>query len=143
MPILLMITIAAVLYAVFDLLVAKASGQIDSYLTNGIFNGLAALLPLLVFLVLRSNHSSGHTTKQGIVMSLAAGIVLTVFSVLLVKIFARGGNLAYALPLIYGGAIVLGSFLGVTILKEHVSMLQLAGILVTTAGIGMVVAAKL
>ncbi len=97
-------------------------------MTNAIFNGMAGVIPLIVFAVLHKHNASGPVTKQGIINSIIAGVFITIFSVLLVKIFGRGGNLAYVLPLVYGGAIVFGSVLGVLFLKESVTALQLLGV---------------
>lgn len=133
------ILIAGVLYALFDLFVAKGSAHSDAFAANVIFNGIGALLPLIVFVVLRARHTQGHTSKYGIVMDIVAGILIAVFSVILVKLFARGGNVAYVLPAVYGVVVVFGALLGHFVLKEQVSMLQLAGIVVTAVGVGMVV----
>jgi len=138
----LWILIAGVLYALFDFFVAKGSVHSDAFAANGIFNGIGALLPLLVFVVLRARHTQGHTSKYGVIMDVIAGVLIAVFSVILVKLFARGGNLAYVLPAIYGLVVVFGALLGHFVLKEQVSMLQMAGIVVTALGVGMIVLAK-
>ena len=141
MPILALIAIAAVLYALFGLFVAKSSTN-DAFLANGIFNGMAGIIPLIIFAFLYRHNATGPVTKQGIINSIIAGLLITIFSVLLVKIFGRGGNLAYVLPMVYGGAIVIGSILGIIFLKESVSALQLGGIIFVIVGIALIAAAK-
>lgn len=140
---LLMILMAAVLYAVFAFLVSKASGRADPFAANAIFNGLGGLLPLAAYGLVKARNNEASTTKEGIIYSLLAGVCIAIFSVMLVKIFARGGNLAYVMPLVYGVSIILGAALGYFFLKEQVSGLQLAGLGVTAIGIGMVVVSKL
>jgi drug/metabolite transporter (DMT)-like permease len=138
----LIVVFASLLYAVFGLLVSQASKRSDAYLENAIFNGLGALIPLAVYLVLKLRHTQVHTSKQGIMYSLLAGVAIAAFSVILAKLFARGGNVAYVLPVIYGGVVVFGSLMGWAFLKEQISPLQLAGIIVTTCGVGMIIAAR-
>jgi hypothetical protein len=72
MPLIALIVIAAVLYAVFALFVAKAS-VIDAFMANAIFNGLATFIPLLMFFGLMARKNQGPVTKHGVVMSVTAG----------------------------------------------------------------------
>ena len=100
-------------------------------------------MPLVIFLAIKARHGAiGHTTKYGVLMNILAGVAIATFSVIFVKLFAQGGNLAYVLPVIYGSVVVIGSVLGAVFLKEHISVLQLIGIVVTAAGVSLVVAAK-
>lgn len=138
-----MLVIAVVCYALFGTFVAKAAGKADDYLANAIFNGLAAVIPLIIFLFMGRAKGSVAITKQGLAYTVLAGLFLTVFSVLVVKVFARGGNLAYVMPVVYGAMIALTSLLGWLVLKETIAPLQLFGIVLILAGVGCVVAAKL
>jgi len=61
---------------------------------------------------------------------------------LLIKIFEKGG-LAYIVPLIYSGTVVLASLTGWLIFKESVSGLQILGIAVVVIGITLIVFAKM
>jgi transporter family protein len=138
----LLITLATVSYTLFDFFASKASGQIDPNASAIIFNGLGALIPLAILALVRLGGSNTlPTTREGMINSVLAGISIAFFSILLIKIFEKGG-LAYVIPLIYGGSIILTSLLGWLLLKEKVSSFQLTGILVIALGIGMVVAAK-
>ena len=142
MTTLVMLLIAIVCYSIFGLFVAKTAGKLDDYLANGVFNGVASLLPMVVFLVFSHKHSQSFT-RQGFMYSVVAGVFLTVFSVLVLKVFARGGNLAYVMPVVYGGMIAVSSLLGWLVLKESIAPLQLAGIICILVGVSMVVIAKL
>lgn len=143
MPMLAMLLVAIVCYALFGTFVAKAAGRADGYIANAIFNGLAAVIPFVIFLFMGRSKDATIITKQGVLYAVLAGLFLTIFSVLVVKVFARGGNLAYVLPVVYGGAIALASLLGWLVLKESIVPLQLFGIVLILAGVGCVVAAKL
>jgi drug/metabolite transporter (DMT)-like permease len=138
---LLVVLLAGILYATFDFLVSKGSSA-NAFLANSIFNGLASLIPLLIILPLLLRHPATTANKSALIYNILAGIVLTVFSVILVKLFAHGDSLGYVLPVIYGTAIVVGSIFGRVFLKESISLLQASGILVTAVGIGLVAIAQ-
>jgi uncharacterized membrane protein len=72
-----------------------------------------------------------------------AGVAILLFSVLLARIFNRGGNLVYVIPLVYGGAMVLSSLFGWLFLKEKVTGLQALGLALVVFGVTCIVAAKL
>lgn len=138
---LLIVLFAGVLYALFDFFVAKGS-HTNAYLANAIFNGLASLIPLVIILPALLHHPAGTTTKGSFINNVIAGVILTVFSVILVKLFSQGDGLGYILPVIYGTAIVVGAILGRVFLKEEISSMQLLGIVFTAIGIGLVAVAK-
>lgn len=139
---LFLVLFCAVLYAIFGFFVARSSMKLDAFFANALFNAPAVFGPLLVFLA-ATRKNEGAVTRGGVIDAVIAGVVLTVFSVLLVKIYARGGNLAYVMPVVYGGTVVIGSFLGWWLLKEAISPLQFAGIALVTVGIGCIIASKL
>jgi uncharacterized membrane protein len=131
----LLIFIAGILYALFDIFVAKSAGRINDLAANVIFNGLGALIPLLIIGLLVGTGRSIHMEKQGIMWSVLAGLAIAAFSVLLVKIFANGGNLSYVIPAIYVIVIVVSTLVGWTVFKDHFSLLALLGVILITAGI--------
>ena len=130
-----LIFIAGILYALFDIFVAKSAGRINDLAANVIFNGLGALIPLLIIGLLVGTGRSIHMEKQGVMWSVLAGLAIAAFSVLLVKIFANGGNLSYVIPAIYGIVIVVSTLVGWIIFKDHFSLLALLGVILITAGI--------
>jgi drug/metabolite transporter (DMT)-like permease len=139
---LLIITLfAGFLYALFDFFVSKGSSA-NAYLANAVFNGFAALIPLLIVLPTLLHHPAGTTSKSALTYNIIAGIILTVFSVILVKLFSHGDGLGYVLPVVYGTAIVVGAALGRVFLKEQIGPLQTIGIVLTTVGISFVAIAK-
>ena len=143
MPIVILIIFATISYTLFDIFASKAGNGIDANLSAIIFNTLGAFIPLLVYMYLKFPKGAKHitTSTSGIIYSVLAGISIALFSILLIKIFERGG-LAYVIPLIYGGSIVLASLAGWLIFKESVSMLQMIGIAIIIIGIIFVIIAK-
>lgn len=130
---------AALLYALFGAFNSRAGGRIDPALSSAIFNGVAALLSLAVFLLLKyASHASVLPTRaSGAAWSVAAGVAVGVFSILLIAIYGRGGQLAWVFPTIYGGAIALAFVIGWLVFRDAVSPLRVAGVLAIVAGIAM------
>jgi len=143
MTLIVLIILATISYTLFDIFASRAGGKIDANLSSFVFNIIGALLPLIIYGYLKFKKTGLiPTTSSGVVNSLLAGISIAIFSILLIKIFEKGG-LAYVIPLIYGGSILLASLFGWLIFKESVSILQLVGIFVIVIGIGLVVYSKI
>lgn len=143
MPIIALLAIGSALYATFIILIAKVGKGLDPNLNVGIFNTIGGLAPLAIFLFARfaKKAESAPITTSGVLYSVMAGVAIAAFNILLLSIFSRGG-VAYAMPVIYGGTIVLSTIAGWVLLGETFSLLQLAGVLVISCGVGMVVASK-
>jgi len=142
MSLLPLIIIATVCYALFDVFAARASKGIDANQSSVIFNGLGALIPLGILAVAKARGAKAVVpTGEGILYSVLAGVAIAAFSVLLIKIFEKGG-LSYVVPVIYGGAIVLTALTGWIAFKEQFSALQAVGVMVVVLGIGVIVYAK-
>src|SRR3989344_13895 len=144
MSIIILIILATILYTLFDIFASKASNRIDANLSSIIFNGLGAILPLMIYVFYKFIKGTKliATTSSGIIYSIFAGIAIALFSILLIKIFEKGG-LAYVVPLIYGGTIALASLTGWLIFKKSVSGLQILGIAIVIIGIGLIVFSKM
>ena len=144
MTLLILIILATLFYTLFEVFTSRAGNKIDANLSSIIFNGLGAIIPLGIYIFLKFVKGTQFitVTVSGIVYSIFAGVAVALFSILLIKIFERGG-LTYAVPFIYGGSIVLASIIGWLLFKESVSGLQAAGILIIVIGIALVAIAKL
>lgn len=143
MSLIILIILATILYTLFDIFASRASNKIDANLSSIIFNGLGAILPLVAYMFYKFSNGGKliTTTSAGIIYSILAGIAIALFSILLIRIFEKGG-LAYVIPLIYGGTIVLAPMVGWLIFKESVSNLQILGIAVILMGISIVIFSK-
>jgi transporter family protein len=138
MQIILLLIAATVLYTLFDLFVAKAGGKLNDNLAATIFNGLGAIVPLIIYFVVKSKGNTQNTTS-GIVYSVLAGISIAAFSIILVNIFARAENVSFVLPAVYGGTVVLGTLAGIFIFKENLTPVGIAGVAFAVLGIGLLV----
>lgn len=144
MTLLTLIILATIFYTFFEIFTSRAGNRIDANLSAIIFNGLGAFIPIITYISLKFVKGTKliAATTSGIIYSILAGVAIAVFSILLIKIFEKGG-LAYVIPLIYGGSIVLASLTGWLIFKESISGLQTIGILIIITGIALVIIAKL
>lgn len=133
------IVLAIILYAFFGLFTAQAGGRIDSRLSSFIFNGLGAILPLAALAFRWSPDPTVRSTWRlsGIVYSVLAGVVIAGFSVVLLRIYAHGGDLSHVFPAVYGGAIALAAVIGWIVLREPFSVVQAAGVGAVALGVGL------
>ncbi|MDP3992625.1 MAG: EamA family transporter [bacterium] len=142
MGLVLTVVLATIFYSLFEIFASRAGKHIDANLSSVFFNGVGALLPLVVYSYLRARDSIGiATTRSGVLFSLLAGISIAIFSVLLIKAFEKGG-LSYIIPVIYGGSILISSLAGWLIYKEHIGVVGGVGVLVILVGIVLVVVSK-
>ena len=133
--------LATIFYSMFVIFAGLAGGKINNWLAVVMYNAIATIIPLGIYLF--TSAKGGKTTFRGIIYAGIAGIGVLVFSLLLAKIFSKGGNLGFVIPTIYGSAIVLTTAFGWLFLKEKVSSLQAAGLVLVVVGVAVIIFAKL
>ncbi|MGZ8705593.1 MAG: hypothetical protein ACXWYB_13110 [Aeromicrobium sp.] len=132
------IGLAIVFYALFGSFNAQAGGRIDAAVSSAIFNGLAAIIALGVVVVQRlSGEPQVVVRASGVIYSVLAGIAVGVFSIVLIRIYGRGGQLSFVFPTIYGGAIALTAIIGWLVLRDDVSVVRVAAVCLIVVGIGL------
>lgn len=139
----ILILIATVAYAFGTLMIARASLHIDSNLAGTIVNSLAALIPFLVFLVMKVPSTAGTDKAKGVLLAVLGGLGIAVFTIALTKVFSLGGNVSYVTPMVYGGAILISSLVGWLVFKETLSGLQAVGLGLVVIGILLIVISRL
>ncbi len=143
MEIIVLIILAIISYTLFDVFASLSGNKLDSNLAAIIFNGLGTIIPFISYMYFKfiKQNKLIDTTDQGLLFAVIAGVSIAAFSILLVKIFEKG-DLAYAIPLIYGGSIVLSVLVGVIILKNETSPLQIISTLLIALGVVGVIISK-
>jgi drug/metabolite transporter (DMT)-like permease len=133
------VAISVIAYTAFGLTLGKAAGHIDPGMSTFVLNGIGAVLPLGYWAVLRFalHRDVLSTSGRGLGWSLGAGVAIGVFSIGLINVVAKGG-VSYGLPMIYGGAIVLGAVGSHFLLHERISGLHLVGLAVTAFGVAII-----
>jgi len=128
------------LYSSFGVFAGLAGGRIDGWLAAALYNAIGTVVPLAVFLLSSARKT---VTWNGLLYANLAGVSIMFFSILLARLFNTSGNLAFVLPAVYGGVIVFGACFGWLALAERISLLQLIGLVLVTAGVVCIVLGKL
>lgn len=132
-------SLAAIGYGIFDLLVKQAAGKIEDGLSGLIINGIAAAV-LLAFVLFEKfiRRTELFTTSTGIWLSVAAGVVIGIVTILFIKMFATGVNLSTGVAIVRAGMIVVATLLAVLILGEKLEPRQLVGVVIVILGLGLI-----
>lgn len=134
----MLLILATLTYAAFGILTSRAGGKIDPKLSSGILNGIGAILPLAIWQIQRMTRGGLIVSRtSGLVFSLLAGLAVGVFSILLVTLYGRGGELSFVFPVIYGGAIAIAAVVGWVALGDAFSWVHLGGVAGIVIGIGL------
>lgn len=141
MQLIILTVLATVFYSMFVIFAGLAGGKINSWLAVVMYNAVATIIPLGIYLFTSSKESK--TTLRGIIYAGLAGVGVLFFSLLLARIFNKGGNLGFVIPTIYGSAIVLTTGFGWLFLKEKVTSLQTVGLALVVIGVAVIIFAKL
>jgi uncharacterized membrane protein len=137
----LLILLGTVAYAGAIVAFGRGTLHLNSNLFGTAVNFLATLAPLgLYALVSQQRHTPAGSTKTGLIWALIGGICIGLFTIAIAYVFSVGENVSFVTPLIYGGAVLIASLVGILFFKEKVSSLQLIGLLLIVAGIVSVAA---
>ena len=128
----MLLILATLVYAAFGIFASQAGGRIDAKLSSGILNGIGAILPLAIWQIQRMTRGGLiASSPSGLAFSILAGLAVGVFSILLVTLYARGGELSFVFPVIYGGAIALTAVIGWVALGDAFTWTRLGGVVVS------------
>jgi len=132
--------LTVVFYSVFDLFVKLSSDKMNSYFNAFIIN-LVATVVLLFFVIYAyfTGEKLFDVKPGGWLFSILAGLAIGAASIFFVKMFATGTNLSVGVPLVRVGMVVIGSILGIVLLKEGFSPKYILGVLLALAGLFLVV----
>jgi len=134
-----LVLVALVSYAGAIIALSRGPLYIDANLFGTIFNFLATLVPLALFLLLSSQrYVPEGSSAKGYIWALVGGFFIGTFTLAITKLFATGENVSFVSPLVYGGAVLIASLFGIIIYKEKTTLLQSAGLLFIVAGILLV-----
>ncbi len=130
-----------IFYSFFDLFLKLSSTKMNTWFNAFIIN-LVATLVLLVFIIYAyfSGEKLFNVKPGGWLFSILAGFAVGGASIFFVKMFATGTNLSIGVPLVRVGMVVLGSLLGILLLKEGYSFKYILGVLFSIIGLFLVIA---
>lgn len=132
--------ITIVFYSLFDLFLKLSSDKMNTWLNAFVVN-LVATLVLLAFVILTYFQGEKLFTVKpgGWFFSILAGLAIGGASIFFVKMFATGTNLSVGVPLVRIGMVVLGSILGIALLKEGFNAKYILGVILSLAGLFLVI----
>jgi uncharacterized membrane protein len=136
-----LIVVATLAYA--GALVAFGRGplHLNSNVFGAILNFIGAMAPVgLYALVSQQRQPAAGDPKTGVTWALFGGACIALFTIALAYVFSTGKNVSFVTPLLYGGAVLLASLVGILVFKERANPLQLLGLLMIVAGIGAIAA---
>lgn len=138
-----LIVLATVSYALMVVALSRGPLFADANIVGTIINLVGAMVPFALFVQsgMKLGDFSGPTLT-GLAWAVAGGIGIASFTLTMARIFQVGGQLGVVSPLVYGGAIVIVTLVGVFMFRERIGAWQVAGLLLVTAGLGCIVYAR-
>ena len=130
--------VCSIFLAAADFFVKLASNKISASLGMFIYGATTFLISLIWIAYVKFTGQTLLITKPGLLYSLAVGVAFTGVTLLLYVTFARV-SVSVGSPTIRVIGIVLASLLGILILREPFTWRYLLGVLLTIAGIALII----
>jgi len=130
--------VCSVFLASADFFVKLASNKISSSMGMLVYGATTFTVGVIWVSYLKLTHQTLLITQQGFLYSLAVGVAFSAVTILLYLTFARV-NVSIGSPTIRVIGIVLASLLGILLLHEPFTWRYLIGLLLTVAGVALIV----
>ncbi len=136
---LLIALLAAFCFGAYNVFVKIASGYIHEITGAVILQFVAAIAGLGVLLYMKfKGHEVLDFSQKGILFSVLAGLCVGGAEILSFVVFGKGVPASTGIPIIIGGAIIVGTLIGLLFLKEKVTAIHVLGIVFVVLGILLV-----
>src|SRR5690606_38616755 len=134
----LLIAVAALMFGLYNVFIKLSADHIHAVLGAVVLQFVAAFMGLAWLLYLMAGQStSPHFRSRGITVAGLAGIAIGLVAFLTFVVYGRGLPVAGGNPLIIGGSLLVTTGVGVLLLREALSPLQLGAIGLIALGIGV------
>jgi uncharacterized membrane protein len=130
---------AAVALAVADVLVKLAAGKLPSSLGLLLYGCVPFATGLIWFLWDRSRNVSMAVQPQAIMFAVGVGVAFTLVTIALYGAFRAGAPISVASPLIRLAGLLIASVVGVVFWKEGISTRYVLGMVLSVAGLYLIV----
>ncbi len=132
---------ALISYGIFDFFVKQMGGKIH----DGLGNLVLSIVPVVAMLIfIGFSYIKGDDIfamkPGGLMYALLAGLAISFASIFFIKVFSSGANLSVGVPLVRVGMIMVSIVLAFIILKEAISVKQLAGFILAISGLFLLLA---
>jgi len=130
--------VCSVFLASADFFVKLASSKISASMGMFVYGATTFTVGLTWVCYMKLTHQPLLITRQGLLYSLAVGVAFSIVTLLLYLTFARV-NVSVGSPTIRVTGILLASMLGILLLHEPFTWRYLVGLILTVAGVALVV----
>lgn len=135
MPIIL-IAFAALMFGLYNVFIKLSAGHINAVLGAVVLQFVAAFLGLALLLYQQVDSSESLAfNRTGIGLAIGAGLAIGLVEILTFIIYGRGVPVAVGNPLIVGGSLVVTTLVGVVLLKEGASVVQMGAVAMIVLGV--------
>ena len=136
---LLLALLAAFCFGAYNVFMKIASGYIHEITGAVILQFVAAIAGLAILLYIKYGTNEVITISQkGIMYSVLAGLCVGGAEIVSFIVFGKGVPASTGIPIIIGGAIVVGTVIGMLFLKEKITTFHVLGTVLIILGILLV-----
>ena len=129
---------AAVALAIADVLVKLAAGRLPSSLGLLLYGCVPFITGLVWFLWDKSRNVSMAAQPQAIIFAVGVGVAFTLVTIAMYAVFRAGAPISLASPLIRLAGLLIASAVGVLFWKEGISVRYVIGMVLSLAGIFLI-----
>ena len=126
--------VSALDYALYNVSMKEASGQINHFVGAAILQ-ITAVLVGVVSIVYSKPELHFDIQSKGLIYSILAGICVGIAEITMFVVFSKGLSISTGISIVTGGTVVFGTIIGVCFFKEVLSLQQFIGILLVISGI--------
>lgn len=137
MPYMLLV-LAALMFGLYNVFIKLSADHIQAVLGAVVLQFVAAFVGLGLLLYMKSaGDLQVSATPRGVWLAVLAGVAIGLVEILTFIIYGRGVPVAVGNPLIIGGSLVVTTGIGVVLLREVLSPMQVFAVFLVAAGIGL------
>jgi len=130
--------LTALCLALYNFFIKLASDHLPPAVGAVVLQMVAAALGAAWLLKLKLQGQPLSISGKGLVLAAAAGLGVGLAEILTFVVFQRGVNSSVGTPVIVGGSVLLTALLGLGLLREAITPVQLGGLVLIVAGIALV-----
>lgn len=130
-----LVLLTAFFYGIYNFFIKIASGHINQIVGAVILQIVAAVLGSLILVYLKITGAPLEMSSKGIQFAVLAGIFVGLAEIASFYAFSKGVSASVGIPIMIGGSVVVGALLGITFLRESLTLIQYLAIAMIVAGI--------
>jgi len=134
----LLIAVAAIMFGLYNVFIKLSSDHIQAVFGAVVLQFVAAFMGLAWLLYLQTAQAGPlQFNSRGLALAALAGVAIGLVEILTFFVYGRGLPVAVGNPLIIGGSLLVTTGVGVLLLREALSPLQLAAVALIAVGIAL------